>query len=151
MPARTTLTSTTLANTINASEGRIKVASTAGMVPGMRLYVTGELMTVLRLEPDPWVSVQRGVDGSEAQAHAVGDTIYVGRADQMYSGPPVGRPDAAIEVSPYIDVINGAIYFAQGDTTPSASANRWWQIQTNTRTSGPLGVMTSTLDPTSST
>lgn len=150
MPATVTLTSTTMAAAVDRSNGRIKVTSTSGMTPGVRLYVNGELMTVIRLEPDPWVSVIRGVDGSRASAHPAGDVVYIGRADQFYSQPPQGRPDAAIEVSPYIDVINGVVYFAQGDTTPSATADRWWAAQTNTRTLQPLGVRTSTLDPTSS-
>lgn len=156
MPATATLTSTTLAQAVNASDLRIKLASTSGVYPGLSLYISaisgsGELVRVVRLEPDPWVTVTRGVDGSKAQGHSAGETVYIGRADQFYCCPPMGRPDAAIPVSPYIDVQAGRVYFAQGDTTPSATADRWWSEQTNTRTSGPLGVRTTTLDPTSST
>jgi len=151
MPATVTLSTTTLAEGCDASASRIKVASTTGMLPNTRLYVGGELMKVMRIEVDPWVIVARGVDASRAAAHPSGDTVYIGRADQFYAVPPFGRPDASVLVSPYIDVVAGNIYFAQGDVTPTATANRWWQIQTNTRTSGPLGVVTSTLDPTSST
>ena len=151
MPATVTLSTITLAEGCDASAGRIKVSSTSGLTYGLRLYVGGELMNVLRIDVSPWVVVARGVDGSRAAAHPSGDTVYIGRADQFYAVPPFGRPDAAILVSPYIDVVAGNIYFAQGDVNPTASANRWWQIQTNTRTSGPLGVVTTTLDPASST
>lgn len=156
MPATVTLTSTTLAEGCDAATTRVKVASTSGIVPGLRLFVggsgnDGELMKVQRLDVDPWLIVARGVDGSRAQPHVSGDTAYVGRGDQFYCCPPMGRPDAAIPVSPYIDVVCGRIYFAQGDTQPSATANRWWQEQTNTRTLLPLGIRTVTPDPTSST
>lgn len=149
MPATVTLSSTTLAEGVNAASGRIKVASTAGMLAGTRLYIGGELMAVIRIEVDPWVSVTRGVDGSKASAHASEETIYIGRADQFYSTAPVGRPDAAILVSPYIDVVAGRVYFAQGDA--SATSSRWWQEESVTHGAGPLGVRTTTFDPTSST
>lgn len=154
MPATVTLSSTTLAEGCDMGQTRIKVTSTTGMVQGLRIYVGGpggELMKIQRLDVSPWVIVTRGVDGSKASPHSSGETIYIGRGDQFYNVPPVGRPDAAIAVSPYIDVVAGLIYFAQGDNQPSATAVRWWQVQTNTRTTQPLGVQTTTLDPTSST
>ena len=151
MPATVTLSSTTLAAGVDSAATRVKVTSTTGLVHGVRMYIDGELMKVLRFDPDPWVVVTRGVDGSKASAHSSGVTVYIGRADQFYGQPPVGRPDGAVLVSPYIDVVNGNVYFAQGDVTPTGSAVRWWMVQTNTRTTQPLGVTTSTLDPTSST
>lgn len=149
MPATVTLSSTTLADGINDSATRISVASTSGLIPGLRLYIEGELLTVLRLDVDPWVFVTRGVDGTSSSAHSAGALAYIGRADQFYSGPPVGRPQNAIPVSPYIDVINGKVYFAQGDA--SATQSRWWQLQTSIPGTTSLGVRTTTLDPTVST
>jgi len=152
MPALATLVSTTLAEGCDGASTRIKLTSVSGLVNQItRLYVGGELMKFERVDISPWIIVRRGVDGSKASPHVSGEAVFIGRPDQFYYGPPAGRPEAAVLVSPYIDVVNGNVYFAQGDTTPSTSANRWWQIQTNTRTSGPLGVQTSTLDPTSST
>lgn len=151
MSATVTLSTTTLSEGVDGSSCRLKVASTAGIVPGLRLYTNGELMTVLRIEVDPWVCVSRGVDRTAATPHSSGETVYIGRADQFYSAPPVGRPDASILVSPYIDAVAGKVYFAQGDVTPSGSAVRWWQEQTATRVQRPLGGTTTTLDPTSST
>jgi hypothetical protein len=152
MPAFATLASTTLAEGCDGASTRIKLTSTTGLTGTVsRIWCGGELMKFERVDISPWVIVRRGVDGSKASPHASGEAIYIGQADQFFYGPPAGRPDATVLVSPYIDVVNGNVYFAQGDTTPTATANRWWQIQTTTRTSGPLGVQTSTLDPTSST
>jgi hypothetical protein len=147
----TTLATTALSVGVNASDTRIKVDSTSGMNRDTRLYFPGELMQVIRLDVSPWVIVRRGVDGTTACPHSTAETIYIGRADQFYQGPPVGRPEGAVLVSPYIDVIGNKVYFAQGDTTPSGTAVRWWQEQTTTRVIGPLGSTTTTLNPTSST
>jgi len=151
MPATDTLATTTLTVAIGVSEGRLSFASTAGMTPGKRLFIDGEMVTVNRLDVDPWVLVSRGVDGTEGNPHASGTTVYIGRADQFFQGPPIGAPPAVIPVSPYIDTLNGKVYFAQGDAGSSGSASRWWQEQTNVRVSGSLGVRSSTIDPTSST
>jgi hypothetical protein len=150
MPATVTLATTTLAEGVDASSGKVKLTSTSGVTPGTGLYIDGELMKAISLDVDSWVHVKRG-ESSAAAPHPIGDTVYIGRMDQFYSGPPNGRPNAAVAVSPYIDVVNGKMYFAQGDTYPSTSANRWWQEVTTTYTSGPLGIRTTTLDPSSST
>lgn len=151
MPATVTLNTATLPDGIDERSARIKVSSTANMTTGVRLYIDKELMTVLRLDVDPWIIVTRGADGTPSIPHAGGSPIFIGRADQFFYGPPVGRPQPAILVSPYIDVTNGNVYFAQGDSVPGSTAPRWWQAQTVSYGIGPLGVRTTTLDPTSST
>jgi hypothetical protein len=158
MPASVTLSSTTLAQGVSSGDSRVKLTSVSGVVPGLRLYVggfgaPGELMRVDRLDVSPWVVVTRGVDGSKAGPHSTGETVYIGRADQFYSVPPFGRPEGAVPVSPYIDIVAGKVYYAQGDTQPSATAVRWWQEMTTVRVPGVLGAPSSsvTLDPTSST
>ena len=151
MPATVTLASTTLSVPCGSSDGVIKVASTSGLTPGTRLFLDGELMTVVSLGVDPWVNVQRGRDGTAALPHDGGGTIYIGRADQFYEADPIGSPSEAIAVSPWINARNGSVWFAQGDSVPTGTAVRWWQKQTATYSFGPLGVRTVTLDPTSST
>jgi len=121
------------------------------MLPGMRLYLDGELATIIRLDADPVVIVGRGVDGTAGRAHPAGVTVYIGRADQFYAGPPIGSPPAIIPVSPYIDTMNGQVWFAQGDASSAGSANRWWQQQTQTHGGAVLGSRSSTFDLTSST
>lgn len=151
MPATVTLATTTLAETLDASADRVKLASTAGVLPGIRLYVDGELMTVRALGVDPWVLVIRGQGSTRSQPHASALTVYIGRGDQFYDKDPVGRPPAAIEVSPWINLRNGNVWFAQGDTDPSATADRWWQLALTTYDQGPLGVRVKTSDPIAST
>ena len=129
----------------------MKVASTSGLVPGTRLFCEGELMEVISLGVSPWVNVSRGVDGTAAVPHNSLALIYVGTASQFYETDPKGRPEAAIAVSPWINALANRIWWAQGDTTPSATANRWWQLETTAYDTGALGVQFSTTSPTSST
>lgn len=151
MPATATLSTTTLAEGTGASAGAIKVASTSGLTPGIRLFIEGELMEVVSLGIDPWVNVFRGRDGTAGTEHDSGATIYIGRADQFYSMDPVGSPSEVIPVSPHINTTNGAIWFAQGSSSPRNQVRRWWQKQSVSMSQGPLGVRTRTYDPTSST
>lgn len=144
MAATVTLSTTTLPNAIGASEGSIKVASTSGMLPGVRLFADAELMRVISLGVSPWVNVQRGVDGTAAMAHASGSTLYLGRADQFYDRDPVGLPPSEVPVNPWINAPSGAIWFASGDETGSGINARYWERQTVTRQTGALGVRTST-------
>jgi hypothetical protein len=151
MPATVTLSTTTLAANVGASDNQIKLASTAGVTPGTRLWVDRELMAVVSLGVDPWVNVSRGVDGTAGSPHNSAATVTIGQAYQFYSSDPVGRPNEAVPVSPYINVRNGTIWYAQGDAVPGDTATRWWQAVTTTYDTGPLGVRTTTMDPTSST
>ena|SRR5687767_13416784 len=151
MPATVTLATTTLALPLDARQQRIKLASIAGVFPGMRLWFDRELVNVLRIEVSPWVEVQRGVDGTLAQPHLSSVTVYIGDPHQFYESDPTGRPPDAIPVSPHINVRNGKVWFAQGDTQPNGSGDRWWQEQAVTRGVGALGVRTTTFEPTSST
>jgi hypothetical protein len=151
MPATVTLSTTTLLEGVGAGDRQVRVASTSGLTPGKRLFFSSELATVVSLGVGTWVNVLRGVDGTAAQPHDAGETIIIGRADQFYGSDPVGAPPEAIPVSPYVNVINGSVWFAQGDTLPTGQALRWWQKQSATYGVGALGVRTVTLDPTSST
>ena len=151
MPATVTLSTTTLSAAVGASDKEIKVDSTSGMLPGLQLYVEGELMQIISLGIDPWVNVSRGRAGTLGLEHDSGSTIYIGRADQFYSQDPQGAPPSAILVSPYINVRNGSIWFAQGDASPDPQVRRWWQKQSATHSIGPLGVRITEYEPTSST
>ena len=150
MAATVTLGTTVLAENVDAASTSIKVTSTSGLTPGLRLYLEGELMTVQRLNPNG-VTVLRGQDGSASNAHSSGATMYVGRADQFYFTDPKGRPNSATLVSPYINVKTGVLWHAQGDTLPESTAARWWQPVATTYGVGALGVRTTSEDPTSST
>lgn len=151
MAATVTLATTTLAATVSASESAIKVESTSGLTPGVRLFMDGELMSVVSLGIAPWVNVKRGVDGTPAREHISGATIYIGEGHQFFQYDPVGAPPPAIAVSPHINVLNGSIWFAQGNPDSQSQAQRWWQKQTTSHGTGPLGVAVQTPSPTSST
>jgi len=151
MPATVTLSTTTLARSVGASEREIKPTSTSGLTPGLQLFVGDELMEVVSLGVDSWVRVLRGRSGTPSVPHDSGKVIYLGRADQFFGNDPVGAPHNSIPVSPHINVTNGAIWFARGDTLPGEYARRWWQKQTTTYSEGALGVQIETLEPEAST
>jgi len=149
MPATVALATTTLTEAVDASAGSIKVASTSGLTAGIRLFVDRELMSVVSLGLALRVNVLRGVDGTAASSHSSSSAITIGRGDQFYASDPVGAPPAAIEVSPWINVINGSVWYAQGDALGSSS--RWWQNVTTTYGQGALGIRTTTSAPSEST
>jgi hypothetical protein len=163
MPATVTLNTTTLATPLGADDQYVNVVSVTNILPGNHLYVVdgggpGELVKVLSLGVGTLVKVIRGVGGTKTGAHSPASTVYIGTGDQFYSRNPVGEPPDAIPVSPYINVLTGGIWFAQGDQGPAgtglgaqALTQRWWQLQTSTFDVGPLGVRTTTLTPTAST
>ena len=151
MAATTTLSTTTLQSNLGATDAQIKVGSTSGLTAGTRLWVDRELMSVVSLGIDPWVNVLRGVDGTAAAPHNSSSTITIGRADQFYAVDPTGRPNDAILVSPYINILNGNVWYARGDNLPPGEGERFWQLQTTTYGTGGLGQVTTTLDPTVST
>lgn len=151
MPARVNLATTVITNTVKAGDGRIRLSSTSGVFPGKCLWFDGELTCAVRIDPDNWVRVLRGQDGSPVLAHASGVTVYIGSGDQFYNFDPVGRPPETFEVSPWINVQGGKVWFAQGDNDPVGQAERYWQLQETTREVGALGVRITTPFPTSST
>lgn len=155
MAVTTTLATTTLSEGVDASTRSIKVASTSGLVIGIRLFVDRELMTVTGLgvatTAYSTVNVLRGVDGTAASPHVSSSTITIGRGDQFFSTDPMGTPPPAVPVSPYINVLTGVFWFAQGDEVPNGLTNRWWQAQTTTYDQGPLGIRTVSQTPTAST
>lgn len=153
MPATVTLATTTLTNGVDSSAPAVLLASTAGISKGTRLWIDRELMEVISIGVDPWVNVLRGVDGSTASLHSSSSIVTIGRADQFYSTDPLGAPPSAIPVSPYINVISGDTWLAQGDASPApgVSVVRWWQKVQPTYGVGALGVRSVTYEPTSST
>ena len=154
MPATVTLSTTTLQESVSATAKQIKVASTSGLTDGMRLYIDRELMLYVSSGVSAGnytqVNVRRGVDGTTATPHSSTATITIGRGDQFYDSDPTGAPGETIPVSPYINLINGKVWFARGSVGPGETV-RWWQEQTTTYSVGPLGVLISSSDPTAST
>lgn len=151
MPARVTLATTTLEQTLDAKSSLVKLTSASGVRVGLCLFLDGELTKVIALDVSPWVRVLRGQDGSKAIPHSSGVAVYIGEGSQFYQYDPVGRPPETFEISPWINVQNGNVWFAQGDNDPVGLADRWWQLQTTAYDQGPLGIRVKTFNPTAST
>ena len=156
MAATVTLTTTNPTAFMSVADQAIVVASTTGLTPGIRLYADKELMTVVSLGlaqgSGTRVNVIRAVDGTKATHHDTTAVIWIGRGDQFYSTDPQGHPASVVLVSPHINVLNGNIWFPEGDTDVNGTfglTQRWWQLQTPTYGTGALGVRANTLAPTS--
>lgn len=152
MAALVTLATTTLNAFINDGDQVINVASAVGMTPGTRLFCDGELMAVIGPGVlSNLVVVRRGVDGTRQMRHdPFNNPIYIGRGDQFYSFDPLGHPLEAVLVVPHINVLNGNIWFPVGDEIPIGKTDRYWALQTESNTFGPLGVRQNVLNPTGS-
>jgi hypothetical protein len=151
MPATVTLGTTTLAADCQASDTTVKVVSTSGLIKGMALFVDLELMLVVGPGVGSNVRVLRGQSGTPSQYHDSGATIWIGRPDQFYLQDPKGGASATVAVSPWINVRNGDIWFAQGDNYPEGQVLRWWQKQNIAYGIGALGIRTKVPDVSSST
>lgn len=139
--ATVTLSTTTLSQTTEPCESKVILASTSGLTPGVRLYVDRELMAVDRLTGiGNEAVVRRGVDGTAASRHATNTTVTIGRGDQFYQSDPVGLPPSVVPVSPYINVLTGVSWVAQGDEVGPGNAGRIWAPITITQAAGALGV-----------
>jgi len=155
MAATVTLASTTLKQAVAAADAAIVLVSTAGVVPGLRLYLAdsvasrGELVTVVSLGLGTTVNVRRGGDGTATADHAAGSPVLIGRGDQFYATDPVGMPPVAVLVSPWVNVRTGTQWLAQGDEAGPGTGLRFWQAVTTTSVPGVLGGRVTTQTPSS--
>jgi hypothetical protein len=136
-----TLATTTLAASIDPSDPAVTLVSASGVVPGMRLYIDRELMVVLRVS-GTIVSVSRGHGGTATTPHGASTLVTLGTPDQFYMQDPVGPPPADVLVTPWINVVNGTQWVAQGDETGPNQSIRWWAPLQVTHDVGALGVRT---------
>lgn len=152
MPATVTLATATLTYGVGPGDGELTLSSVTGIDSGYRLWIDRELMKVLQVVTGTLrVKVIRGYDGTVASQHSSSALVTIGRADQFYTVDPVGAPLSATPVAPYINVINGKVWYAQGDALPEGGTYRWWQEVTQTYGIGPLGVRTQVANLSSST
>lgn len=152
MSSTVTLATTTLTYGIGSGDGELTLASVTGIVPSSQLFIDKELFDVLNVvDGTTRVKVKRGFDGSAAGPHSSGAVVWIGMPHQFYSTDPAGVPPAITPVAPYINVINGNIWYSQGDAMPDGAVNRWWQLATPSYGYGSLGVRTASQDISSST
>ena len=148
MAATVTLATTTLQQPIGPGDTALLPASLSGLLPGIQLYIDAELLHIVDPTlPGGWVKVLRGRAGTATTAHASSALITIGRADQFYDRNPVGSPQAAEPVQPWINVVNGTIWVPQGDETGPNQARYWRQVTTTYGISG-LGSRTAVQNPT---
>jgi hypothetical protein len=122
MAATVTLSTTTLAaDDVSASATSVQLASLTGIWPGICLYVDRELLSVTRKGVGTTVHVLRGQAGTSATPHGSGATVTIGLPTQFYQQDPEGWPNAAIPVTPYINILTGVSYTVSG----SGSSRTW--------------------------
>jgi hypothetical protein len=147
-----TLASTTLNRPVSASDTVLLLASRDGVLVGKRLVADGESMIVRDVSlPSTFVTVSRGADGTGGVAHANGATVWVAEGYQLYDRDPFGLAPTEVLVSPWLNIKDWGVFFAQGDAAGPGNQARWWQKQEPTYGQGALGVRTVTLDPTAGT
>lgn len=144
MAALVTLATTTLSLGCTATDSAITLTSTSGITPGVFLYLDRELVKVLSLGLGTSVNVFRGRQGTATTAHGAGSLITIGRADQFYDIDPIGLPPTELLVSPYINILTGVTWVAQGDETGSGLGGRIWAPVTVSQSVGALGVRVTT-------
>lgn len=153
MPATVTLANTTLTFGVDSGASILTLTSTAGIFSKSVLWIDRELLKVQRLVDGSTtqVVVSRGQDGTAGAPHGSSSIVWIALPEQLFDVDPFGAPNGDFPVSPWINVHNGAMWVAQGDAQPNGQTYRWWQRMTTTYGNGPLGVRTSSVDPSVST
>ncbi len=148
MGASETLSTVTLAQEVDANALEVRLVSSEGLTPGLRLYFDRELMEITFLHDSGRVTVRRGSDATFGAAHASGIDGFVGRADQFFSSDPLGIPAQSVSVTPYINAISGTVWLNQGDDA-RVIGDRWWQKVTPVYAIDALGIRRSASSVTS--
>jgi hypothetical protein len=151
MAATFTLPSTTLVNAMGRDENLILLASVANIFPDLKthLYITeflapGECVQALEFGAvSGWVKVKRGVN-TASMPHSSGAQVFVATPDQLFACDPWGAPMSSPYVVPWINIVNGNVWWPYGDEVPEGLTTRWWQRQTTIADVGALGVRTFT-------
>lgn len=142
--SQTTLRQTTLSAAVNANpalQNFVQLASNTGVsTPDTSgsgsiqtvLYIDAELMNVVSIAPITGViTVQRGVSGTQTNAHSSGATVFVGTPNQFYTYNPSGACVASQTlVTPWINVLNGTQWLCTGGN---------WTISSNPSGGGGTG------------
>lgn len=107
--AQATLTQTTLSAALNNTATSFNVASASGAAAGYIVYVDREAMRVNSVSSNT-LTVQRGVNGTSAQAHAASAVAFLDQAQYFYNTDMSGTCTATNQVVlPHINVTSGQI------------------------------------------
>ncbi len=151
MAATVTLATTTLVDTLAAGEAIAVVASTSDLAKGLGLWIDRELLAVASFGPGTSVTVRRGVGGTASSAHSSGATVTIGRLDQFYETDPIGIAPIAVPVSPWINVITGDVWTAQGDEAGADATLHYWTKNETTHGTTAFGSPATTVAPSVTT
>ena len=150
-----TLNTTTFTAPVSPNDSSVLVGSVANIVPGQCLFADRELMQVVSIglatSASTALTVIRGIAGTAATLHSSGLTVIIGNPDQFYEMSPVGPPPADVLVTPWVNVVNGSVWVAQGDESGPDAQARWWAQSLISHDVGPLGVRTWTATIASTT
>lgn len=110
------LNSTTLGAAVGSNDSTVVLASTTNITSiGLWLFTDAEAMRVIALpNAGGVVRVQRGVGPTRVLPHVTGLTVYIGTADQFYLQDPEGTPPTWPAVTPWINLVTGAIWDVSG-------------------------------------
>ena len=137
-----TLSTTTFSQTVEPSEITVTLASVANVSPGDGLAAGTELLKVIAYAGGTSVRVLRGQSGTMTQRHVSNQTVTIGRMDQFHTTDPFGPPPIPVQVSPWVNVLTGQQWIAQGDETGPNGSAQWWAPTQSTHGVGALGVRT---------
>lgn len=152
------LNSSTLAAGVESgSLGSIRLASIANIAKGDLIAVVGtdgNVKEAMFVKATPitgtdFVRVTRGVAGTAATSHQIGLTVYTGSSAVFESKDPHGIPLAPPRMNPWINLKNGNVWFAEGESVGPDTGARYWQLLTPTYATGTFGIPSITLAPTS--
>lgn len=130
MSALATLATTTLAAPVSSSDSSVSLASVSDVVAGQFLYCEQELMKVISVDYGGLTArVTRGAHGTAGKAHTSLAVVTIGRGDQFYDTNPFGAPPIVQLVSPWINVLTGEQWTAQGDENPLGPNLYWARTQ----------------------
>lgn len=112
--AQTALTSTSLAQAVNANQTSIYVSSATGFVQSNFLVVDGEMMQIsTNYTTGTLIPVRRGVNGTVARAHVSGANVLQGNGGLFGGSTPSGACTPANTVATPFVVVNSLFTVAQ--------------------------------------
>lgn len=145
------LNSATLAFPVSSgSQDNLRLSSVANISKGDLIAIVGpdglvkEAVSVkaMPIAGTDFVRVTRGVAGTRATSHQMGCTVYTGTPSYFESRDPHGIPQGFPRANPWINLKNGNVWFAIGDSVGTNVGGKYWQLQTPNYQRGALGINT---------
>ena len=138
----------TLLTSVGEGDTSVNLSSVVGIIPGYHcIFVDDELIKIVSFGLGTSVNGIRGIEGTTNERHGSGSAVYIGPAHYFNYRDPNGIPGRPPLTNPWINLLNGNVWFAEGDESgPNVDARRW-VLQTTMLGAGPLGINSVTLTP----